>query len=455
MTEQNFINGAFTLMTAGVIVKALGFFYQIVIVRIVGTEGIGIFNMVYPLYTMAMVLTCAGIPAAIVRLSPEYRRLDSAGDGRSLLRMAETLLTLSTATITGLLILISPTLMRYLYQDPRVIPPFLLLLPSLLLAAVSSAIRAYFQGNRDMRPTAGAQLLEQITRVITGLGLAWIMAPYGMHWTLIAMAAGVLCSEFAGFFYLWWRFSRQTRERNLLQRPSKDVSKAIYRFGLPLTVTRLLLSASNAAEAMVLPARLLTLGLTASQSAAFYGQVTGVVFPLLNIPSILTGSVSTAIIPAIAEAQSRKDYNLMTRRIIQALGLTLLIGIPISVFLYYFGPVLASVLFHVKEAGPLVQWLAPAGLFLWLSQLSSGILQGMGLVVQGSINTLISCSLRLFCLWYFTTAFSDYSAGVCAAYILSFVTNALLNLILIRRHSAGWFKAGLASCRTGLRKAQG
>ncbi len=455
MTEQNFISGAFTLMSAGVIVKALGFFYQIVIVRIVGTEGIGIFNMVYPLYTMAMVLTCAGIPAAIVRLTPEYRELDTTGDSRSLLRMAETLLTLSTSVVTGFLILVSPALMRYLYQDPRVIPPFLLLLPSLLLIAVSSAIRAYFQGNRDMRPTAGAQLIEQITRVVTGLGLAWLAAPYGLHWMLIAMAAGVLCSEFAGFLYLWWRFSRQTRERSLLRRPSKEVSKAIYRFGLPLTVTRLLLSASGAAEAMVLPARLLALGLNASQSAAFYGQITGVVFPLLNIPAILTSSVSTAIIPTIAEAQARRDYNLMTRRIIQALGLTLLIGIPISIFLFYFGPTLASFLFRVEEAGPLIQWLAPAGLFLWLSQLSSGILQGMGLVVQGSINTLISCSLRLACLWYFTVSFADYSAGVCAAYVVSFVTNALLNLILIRRHSAGWIKAGLDSYRTGIYKVQG
>jgi stage V sporulation protein B len=262
------------------------------------------------------------------------------------------------------------------------------------------------------------------------------------------MAAGVLCSEFAGFWFLWRRFGSRTRERSLLRRPSAAVSKAIYRFGLPLTLTRLLLSASGAAEAMALPARLLAFGLTASQAAAFYGQLSGVAFPLLNIPAIFTGSVATAMIPAIAEAQARKDDNLAARQVIQALGLTLLIGIPIAVFLYFFGPVLASLLFHVPAAGPLIRWLAPAGLFLWLSQISSGILQGLGLVLRGSVNTFLSCGLRLVCLWYFPAGFRDYAAGVCAAFFLSFLVNALLNLSLIRRRlhpSEGWRQALRAS----------
>ena len=82
MAGQSFFKGAFTLLSAGVVVKIMGFAYQMVIVRLAGTEAIGIFNMVSPFYSMAMILTCTGIPAAIVRFIPEHRELDPTGDSR-------------------------------------------------------------------------------------------------------------------------------------------------------------------------------------------------------------------------------------------------------------------------------------------------------------------------------------------------------------------------------------
>lgn len=448
MAGQSFFKGAFTLLSAGVVVKIMGFAYQMVIVRLAGTEAIGIFNMVSPFYSMAMILTCTGIPAAIVRFIPEHRELDPTSDSRSLLRMAAATLVITSSVTTVVMLLASPGLLRKCGLDERAVAPFLVLLPTLLMIAVSSSIRSFFQGNKDMKPTAGAQLIEQSTRLATGLGFTCLMAPYGIQWAIIGMALGVFCSELAGFLFLWRRFSRHTGEKSLLSRPSRAITKELYGYGLPLTATKLLLSFSGAAEAVLLPYQLKALGLTASEAASFYGQLTGIVFPLLNIPTIITISLSTALIPTIAQAQKNQEYGFMTRRIIQALGLTLAIGIPTSLGLYFFSDFIVHLLFKVEGAAQLLKYLAPAGVFLWLAQLSSGILQGMGLVIPASFTTLFTCLIRLGGIWLLTRDPATYGRGICFSFALSFILNTCFNLILIRRNCGyGWIRAARDSAR--------
>ena len=456
MTGQSFLKGAFTLLSAGLIVKIMGFAYQMAIVRLAGTEAIGIYNMVSPFYSMAMILTCTGIPAAIIRFIPEHRDLDPAKDSRSLLRMAAAILVFTSSVTTVILLLVSPSLLRRFALDERTIAPFLILLPTLLMIAVSSSIRSFFQGNKDMKPTAGAQLTEQSTRLVFGLGLTYLLAPYGIQWAIIGMALGVFCSELAGFLFLWHRFIRQTGEKSLLSRPNPAITRELYSYGLPLTATKLLLSLSGAAEAVLLPYQLKALGLTSSQAASFYGQLTGVVFPLLSIPTIITLSLSTALIPTIAQAQKNREYEFMTRRIIQALSLTLAIGLPMSFGLFIFSDFIVELLFKVEDAAQLLCYLAPAGVFLWLSQLTNGILQGMGLVVQASLTTLFTCLIRLGSLFLLTQDPAFYPQGICFSFALSFVLSCCLNLCLIRRHCGyGWIPAVKDSLRTASRKRPG
>lgn len=435
MPAQSFIQGAFTLLTAGVIVKGLGFIYQIMMIRLVGSEGIGVFNMVYPIYSMALVLTTAGIPTALVRMIPEQRGRAQGINSYSLLRTGTTLLVLSSTGIAFFLLIWGPWLLRKIHSDPRVIPPFLFLVPTLLLIAVSSAIRAYFQGNRDMRPTAGAQLLEQITRLVSGIILATVMAPFGLVWGITALALAILASELVGFFYLWHHFIKNTAGVKLLQKPQRSVVRSMYGFGVPLTATKLLLTTSGAIEALLIPSQLQKAGYSLSQAATLYGELTGVAFPLLNIPAIVTIALSTAIIPTIAEAQGSQNYTLMANRIKQALALTAAVGIPMTFILFYQGDWIIQLLFKVQNAGMMIRYLSLAGIFLWVTQLSSGILQGLGLVVQGSLATLTACLLRLIFILILTNDPACFIQGICLSYGLSFFINASINLTLIYRAS--------------------
>jgi len=284
-----------------------------------------------------------------------------------------------------------------------------------------------------MRSTANAQLIEQITRIISGIALACLLAPHGLVWAITSLALAILCSELSGFFYLWNYFIKNTKQKSLLQAPNPQLTRSLYRFGLPLTFTKVLLTASGAIEAMLIPSRLQAAGYTLSQAASLYGELTGVVFPILNVPALITISMSTALVPTISEAQSSKNYRLLKKRSLQAIGFTIFIGIPAALILYFWGDNLISLIFKVSNAGIMIRYLSFAGIFLWLNQISSGILQGLGLVIQGTLSTLASCLLRLLLLYLFTTNPRNIIQGLCLSYGISFMVNSLINLLLIRK----------------------
>lgn len=437
MGKQSFLQGAFVLVFASILVKALGFLYQIFIVRLIGTEGIGIFNMVYPLYIAAQVIVTAGLPLAISKyVSAELARNDRIS-AEKILGEAVAVVVLIATVGAFLLIIYSPEIITVFYSDPRVIPSFLILVPTLLLVAVSSCVRGYFNGTQDMRPAAATQLIEQVIRFICGLSLVYVLYPYGLTWTAVGLSTAILLSEAGGLIYLIRLFRAGSMMNKILLRPRRLTLGKLFSFGIPIAVTRLILTLVSAAEASLIPRQLMKAGLTLSKATSFYGELTGVAFTLLMVPSTLTFSLSTSILPAISEAESRRQKELLCRRTTDAIGVTLLAGVPSAIILYFWGPYLASQLFKAEQAGLLLKILAFGSVFLYLAQTSSGILQGIGCVKTIFGNTLASGIIRLGGICYFGSQPFGGPAGIAFSYVGSFMLLAFLNLLVITR------KAGL------------
>jgi stage V sporulation protein B len=437
MSRQSFLKGAVTLVSAGMLVKIMGFVYQWMMIRLAGTEIIGLFNMVSPLYSMALVVATAGIPTAAARLIPSQ-----TDHGKALVQTAATILIVTSSFLCVTLLLFGPSLLRWLHKDVRVIPAFVFMMPNLLLVSVSSVIRAYYQGHFDMRQTAAAQTLEQITRISSGLLLVWLLAPYGVVWTLLGMSSAVTLSELAGFLYLWRRFRLQGKTPGLIARPALPTLKQLYSFGTPLTLTRIVLTLTGVFEASLIPARLYLAGMNPSQAAAFYGELTGVAMMLLNIPSIFTYSLSTSLLPSVSQAQSGGDPKALAAHIQKALSVSLLICVPIALTLFFYGEFAAMKLFGIQRASQMLKYLSAASLFFWISQVTSGILQGLGLVVHSGVTALIGSGVRLAGIWYFGANPEWMIPGICLSLDSGFVMTCLLNLLLIRLRAGAGFPPG-------------
>lgn len=431
MARQSFLKGAVILALASVVIRILGFIYQIIIIRLIGTEGIGIFNMVYPLYIAALVFVTAGLPLAISKFVSEETPLLRRASTENLLGSSVTILLILSVSVSFLLVFFSPQLITLLYADPRVIPSFMLLIPTLLVCALTSAIRSYFQGKQDMRPTAYSQLTEQIIRFITGIGLVWLFYPRGLTWAAVGLSLGILLSELGGLIYIHRYFKRFAPKVKLLLIPSLSTARRLFSFGIPVTVTRMVSTLFTAAEASIIPRQLLQAGGTLSQAASFYGELTGVAFTLLMVPSTLTFSLSTSIVPAVSEAESKNNRRELRQRSTEAIHITLLAGVPSALVLYCWGPAITQLLFRASLGGQLLQLLALGSVFLYVSQTSTGILQGLGRVKTIFFITLITGLIRLGGIYYFGSDPVNCIPGIALSYVASFIVGALLNIIFI------------------------
>ena len=432
MTKQSFLKGAFILLMASLLVKVLGFVYQIMIIRLISPEGIGIFNMVFPLYITVLVFTTMGFPPAIPKLTAEEIAAGEFSNVEIILGTAASLLFLISAALSFVFILLTPFVINKLYTDPRVLPVFLFLLPTVVLVALSSAIKGFFQGLHDMRPTAYTQLIEQIVRIGTGLLLVTFLHPLGLTWSAVGLSLAVFFSELSGFIYLIVLYKKHLAAP-LFAKPKLSVIKRLFTFGIPVTVTRVITSMISTIEANLIPQQLLKTGCTLSQSTAFYGELTGVAFTLLTIPSPLTYSLSTSLVPAISEAESKKQTQLLCQRTSEAIGITLIVGIPCGLILFFWGHLITSLLFHVTQAGELLKILACGSVFLYLIQPTVGILQGLGFVKTIFCTTLTGGMIKLSGIIFLGSHPVHGPSFIALSYALNFCLVALLNLVIVKR----------------------
>jgi len=429
MAAPSLAYGTFVLSLASLYNRILGFAYQIFLVRLIQAEGIGLYNMVYPTYVMVLVLASAGIPVAIAKLvAEELARRNPSKAYRVFRRCCGYILFFAVLCTSGL-VAATPWILHHVFVNPDVGPAFTVLIPGVLIVSLCSAFRGFFQGLQQMWPTALTQTVEQTVRVAVGLGLAWTLLPRGVAWAAAGVSAGVVVGELAGLAaMLAIYFRRRPRAARSEKREGgfMEDSRRIFSLAVPVTLTRFTSTALMSLDALLIPRRLVTAGLTMGEATATYGKLVGMAETLLFTPGILTVSLATALVPAVADAAAQGNAHLLNKRISAALRVAIFIGLPAGVIFLLLPSRLCDLLFGYPDAGPILATLAAGGPFLYLIQTTTGILQGLGRAVEPFKNMLWASVFKIAGIYYATAVWGILgTALVLAGY---FIITAVLNL---------------------------
>lgn len=439
MVKYSFMQGALILFFSGIFVKIIGFVFQITVIRIIGTEAVGLFNMVFPLYITVLVVSTAGLPLAISKMVSQQVALGNYQAALKIFRIALTVLIFLSFFFTIILLVISPLLINTLYQDHRVTWCFYTMIPGIIIVSICSAFRGFFQGLQEMIPPALTQCIEQIVRISLALFLINRLQPYGIKMIAVGLSVSMIAGELIGLIiiYFIYRFKqkkiqqRATRIPSILNIPTRKVIADLFAFGFPTTLTRLISSLVLTFEASLIPLTLQKSGFTINQAASIYGQFSGVSISLLTIPTVLTFSLATSLVPAISEAEAQGKFAALQFRSTEALRLTYLFGLPVMTILILKATSLCSLLFNLPEAGTTVRYLAWGALFLYLAQTSNGILQGLGLVRKIFINTVFGAIIKVVGIIYLVAIPELNINGAAIAFVFSFFIVCVLNLLVI------------------------
>jgi len=441
MQKQSFVTGALILTIAGLLSRILGAMYRIPLSRLIGAEGIGLYEMAYPVYGILLVVSIAGVPVAISKLVAEKMVVGDIKGAKKVFRISLLILLITGLTCSLVLFWIAKPLATYFLGDERVYYSLISIAPAVFFVSIMSAFRGFYQGLQMMTPTAISQVIEQFVRMVTMLVLAYLLLPYGIAYAAAGATFGAVTGSIAGLgmlFFLHWKYRKIVFSFTCHQKAKKEESSwgiayKIFYFSIPIILGGLAVPLMSIINAVLVPVRLQIAGYTVREATNLYGQLTGMAFTLMNFPTVITTALAASLVPVIAQSFALRQWQTLQFQVHEAIRLTLLIALPAALGLCVLAREICELLFACPSAGIPLQILALGTIFLCLHETVAALLQGAGKTSIPVKNLFIGAGVNIICILIFTIMPSLAIRGVALSTVIGFLIASLLDIIAVER----------------------
>lgn len=433
---SKFLKGTMILLAAGLVTRVLGFINRIVIARFIGEEGVGLYMMAYPTLILVVTITQLGLPVAI---SKNVAEAEAKGDMAKIKKIlvVSLAITISLSVIfTPALLILAPYLSETLFTDSRTHLPLLAIAPIVPIIAISSVIRGYFQGRQNMKPSAYSQVIEQVVRISLIAVMTKAFLPFGIEYAAAGAMLASVIGELASLLFLLTTFKLKKKFKVRKQffhyvKSGKSTFNELMSIAIPTTGSRMIGSLAWFFEPIVVSHALAIAGFAAITATKQYGALTGFALPLLMLPSFITYSLATSLVPAISEANSRNHKRLIEYRLQQALRFTLITGGLAVIILYVLSDELMAFMYGSTSGAPFIKLMAPFFIFYYYQVPLQAVLQAMNLARAAMINSLIGAIVKTAVIFILASNPTFGINGVAMGMLVGFVLVTLLHFATV------------------------
>jgi stage V sporulation protein B len=444
VSKDTFLKGALILTAAGILVKLIGSVNRILLSRLLGGEGIGLYQMAYPIYLLALSISSAGIPVAIsIIVAEKIAKSDFRGANR-VFKISLGVLAITGLLFTFLLYFGAGWLIEnHFVRDARAYYAIAALAPAIFFVTILSSYRGYFQGLQMMTPTAISQIFEQLVRVVTMIWLAYMLLPRGLEYAAAGASFGAGPGAAAGLIVLicyYWRqrttfqYKMDNQSADIRQESSVSIISRIIKLALPVSLANIMLPVVSNIDLLIVPARLEVAGFTVEQATELFGYLTGMAIALINLPTILTASLAASLVPAVSEAFTLNNMQRIYQRTATAMRIANLITIPSFAGMCLLATPISQMLYGTPNAGVSIAILSVGIILLGIHQVTTGVLQGLGHTTIPLVNMLLSAVVKVIMSWTLTAMPSMGIQGAAWATNADFGVAALLNMYFVYRY---------------------
>ncbi len=422
-TSHPILLGTALLTITGLTSRVIGFFYRIFLSHTIGAQGMGIYQLIFPVFALGIAFCGSGIQTAISRYTAQ-----ATGQSRcpQVYLYAGFLLSTGLSAICAWSVYTgSDFIAAAILDEPRCAPLLRIMAVSLPLAAIHCCINGYYYGLQKTMVPSVSQLLEQICRVASVYLIYRICTSQGREVTAAMAVWGIVCGELAGalFSLTVVRFTRCTDHLAAALR-------AVFTFSAPLTANRVLVDFINSLEAILIPVCLKSYGYSNGDALSIFGILTGMAMPMILFPSVLTNSISVMLLPSISQAKAQKKQDVIHRTIHRTIESCLVLGFASTIFFLLTYALIGQYLFANTLAGLYIRTLSFICPFMFLSATLGSILHGLGHPAVTLFLNLGGCLVRIACIWLFVPLYgirawlygmlaSQVMVALCAILILN------------------------------------
>ncbi|MCL2620364.1 MAG: polysaccharide biosynthesis protein [Defluviitaleaceae bacterium] len=423
-SKRTLIMGALTLTAANIITRLIGFAYRIFMANAIGAEGMGLFQLIMPVYSLAWAICCSGITTTLSRLVAAEQAKGAFGNMRRLLWISLGITTALSLVLTGVLFFVAEPIGTSILNEGRIVLSLQILSFSFVFMAVGSCIRGYFLGLQKTIIPATSQIIEQIARIGVVLLLASAFIPRGLEYAAAMAVLGIVVGEALSFVYVAvaykWRTKKEGGSKFAPTLTRRQSLIAIAAMAAPLTLNRITSAFLSTVENVMIPARLQAFGMAAEDALATFGQITGMAMPLIFFPSAILVALSVSLVPSISESIALGNTRRVNATISKSIVFTSIVAFGAALIFVVFPNEIGQIVYR-QDLGQILLILGLMCPFWYFNITLNGLLNGLGEQIFIFRNSLLASGINIAFVYFFVPIYG----------VTAFLVGWLLSLVIV------------------------
>lgn len=394
--KNAFLRGTLLLTFAGLISRVMGFFYRIFLANTIGAEGMGIYQLIFPIYSVCFSLCASGIETAVSKLTAEKCAVQKPSEAFGILRTALCMTLLLSLSCSFAIFRHADVLASVFLKEPRCGELLRILAVTIPFGTTQSCLCGYYFGVHQAGVPSAAQLIEQTFRMLSVFLLYHVYQTNEVAVSPAIAVMGLIFGEFCALLFTVTCFSAKPGKKySLTSGQMVSFSKEITTLAAPLTVSRICINLLASLEATLIPNALKAYGMDSATALSVYGILNGMALPFILFPNALTGSISIMLLPEVSEFQAGGQLERLKGTMKKTFSFCLLLGFFGLLFFLFFGRFLGEFVFSSTLAGDfmtVLAWICP---FLYLNTTLNSVLNGLGRTSVTFFNGICGLFIRI------------------------------------------------------------
>ncbi|WP_261304638.1 putative polysaccharide biosynthesis protein [Paenibacillus andongensis] len=456
-TKDSLVKGTLILTVAALIARFLGVFQRIPLVHLLHEEGMGSYSIAFNLYSILLVVATAGIPSALSKMVSEKYAIGRPAEAERIYRAAIWFAIVAGVVMTAILYVFAPIYAEQIsHGGPDATLATRAIAPAMLFFPLIAIMRGYFQGRQNMMPNGISQVVEQVFRLVTSIGLAFILLNISLGWGVAGASFGGVMGGIAALavmLYYALKLKRRDAQSNIAaeqiaegstQLPQShapirysEIYRSLLKLSIPIVIFSVTVTLVYAIDtSIIIPLLEGTIG--RSEALGLVGIIGGRAQSLAGIPIILAIALSQSVVPIISAAYSRKDLKQVGHQTTRVLQLSILSGLPAVLVIAIAARPLDFFMFGHEDTafgmshGPhMISLLTLGAMFQIVMQTSGAVLMGMGRMKPLMMHVAVGIAVKLAGSFLLAQWFGIY--GIIGSTGLCFIVMSWLNLRSLRQ----------------------
>ncbi len=425
MKNNAFLVNTVILTGTSIFLRIIGICLTSFLSQKIGAEGIGLYQLIFSVYTLAAAFAISGISIAVTRLVAEEAGT-SAHPTSTVLRKSIGFASTVSICVALALFSLSGFIGTNVLNDARTINAIKILAPSLPFMAVTACFRGYFIGRGKIFKAASSQIFEEMIRMSIIIGTISYFLPKGLEIACYSIVIGSTVAEMIGCAYVSILYLLDKRKNRIEYAPEKGVLKKILAISLPVAASFYLRTGLRTAEGILIPSSLERYGLSNKNALSQYGIIMGMAMPIILFPSVLLFSMSTLLVPEIAKANASGNQCRVSNTVSRVVQMTALLAILCSGIFIFFSGHLGMTLYHNGESGEVMMILAPLLPLMYLDIVVDSMLNGLNQQLHSLKYNILDSIVRISMIFLLIPLWG--LPGFYAAIFSSSILNSLLSI---------------------------